>query len=129
MSGTSSVLNPGAGIWPEMRTGDVDTRSKSFAADLATIADTIASVSAVNITRLDSATMTVNDLAVARAAVVNTAVLTGSGGTTYPVSTVATVWFDAGTVGGDYNVEIIILTAGGRTMGRDTVMTVATAVG
>lgn len=128
MSGTV-VINPGAGLWGEMRTGDIDTRSISFAADLAQISDTIASVSAINITRLDGQAMTANDLSAARAPIVNTAALTGAGGATYPISTVATVWLNAGTAGGDYDVEVIVLTVGGRTIGRDTVITVSTSVG
>lgn len=112
MSGT--IYGQISGEWGGMRVNsDADTRSKSFAADFATIPDTIASVSAVNVTRMDGATMTDGDLSLQSTPIIN------------PAGTIVTLWLKAGSVGGTYNVEVVVLTAGGRTIGRDTQITVS----
>jgi hypothetical protein len=130
MSGSTAIYNQPAGWWGELRVGsDIDTRSKSFAIDLAQISDTISSVSAVNITRQDGATMASGDLSVVGTPTINTTTITSPTGTRYPTGTLVTLWLNAGTVGGVYNVEIVVITSGGRTIGRDTLISVNAAVG
>lgn len=127
---SATVYNQAGKPWGGLRVNtDVDTRSKSFAVDLDQVSDTIASVLAVNVTRLDGAAMTAGDLAILGAPIVNATTVMSPSRARYPPGTLVTLWLAAGTVGGTYNVEIVVATAGTRTIGRDTLITVSGSVG
>jgi hypothetical protein len=112
-----TMFNPPPGQWGALRYGDTDTRTKNFQPDLSQIPDTISSVTNVNITRDDGQTMGSSDLQMTA--------LPGVDST----NTQVTVQLSQGIAGVEYNVEIIIATVGGRTLGRDTTILVSGAVG
>jgi hypothetical protein len=118
MTGTT-IYNPPAGDWGALRVGDTDTRTKNFGPDLATIPDTISSVTGTTITRTDGVAMGANDLSVSAQPGIDS------------TNTQVTLQLSGGVSGVTYDVAITIATVGppSRTITRDTQILVAAAVG
>jgi hypothetical protein len=119
MSGSIYGQLTGSLEWGALRVGDLDTRSKDFGPDLSQpgTRDTITSVASVTITRLDNVTMGANDLALKATPTVDTA------------KRVVGLWLGQGVAGVAYNVEICVTTVGGRTICRDTPISVVGELG
>lgn len=125
-----TIYNPAPGTWGAMRSGtDIDTRTISFAGVLAGTSDVIATVSAVNIVRNDAALMTSSDLALSGTPVVNALPIPASSGPAIPAGQAVTVPLVAGTAGGTYDIEVVVVTVASRTIGRDVAITVSDRVG
>jgi hypothetical protein len=114
---SETIFNPPPGTWGALRYGDTDTRTKNFSPDLSQIPDTISSVSQVIITRIDGQQMGASDLQMTAQPGIDSS------------NTQVTVELNQGIAGVTYDIAITVLTVGGRTLTRDTVMLCSGSVG
>lgn len=110
------LVTPPPETFGSFRAGDMDTRDRDYTDDLQPLADTVKSATVV-ITRQDGAARGPSDLAVSGAAMID------------PTGLIVTWWLTGGIAGSTYIVTVTAVTAAGRTLVRDGIITVVAALG